>query len=70
MIVGLAIDLGVPPADAIGVEDDVAMLGLTADDNSVGLQLDDLSGRFAVGSFQECHALRLHTRHSRHGPFS
>ena len=70
MIVALTIDFGVPATDAIGVEDDVAMLGRTADDDSIGLQLDDLPGRFAVGSFQKCHAVRLPTRNRRRGPFS
>ena len=69
-LLALAIDLGMPAADAVGVEDDVAMLGRTADDDSIGLQLDDLPGGIAVGSFQECHALRLPTRNRRRGPFS
>ena len=55
VLLALAIDLGMPAADAVGVEDDVAMLGRPADDDSIWLQLDDLPGRLAVGSFQECH---------------
>ncbi len=55
-ILALAIDLGMPAADAVGVEDDVAMLGRPADDDSIRLQLDDLPGGLAVGSFQECHS--------------
>ena len=58
----LAIDLGVPAADAVGIEHDVAMLGGPADDDPLRLQLDDLPGGFAVGPFQECHAPRLPTR--------
>ena len=59
VLLGLPIDLGMPAADAVGVEDDVAMLGRPADDDPIWLQLDDLPGRLAVGSFQECHAGRL-----------
>ncbi len=70
IIFALAIDLGMPAADAVGVEDDVAMLGRPADDDSIGLQLDDLPGRLAVGSFQKCHAGRLPPRNRRRGPFS
>ena len=48
-----------PAADAVGVENDVAMLGRPADDDPIRLQLDDLPGRLAVGAFQKCHAGRL-----------
>ncbi len=41
MVVGFAIDFGVPAADTHGIEDDVAILGRTADDDAILLQLDN-----------------------------
>ena len=55
-VFAFAIDLGMPAADAVGVQNDVAMLGRAADDDPIRLELDDLPGRLAVGTFQKCHA--------------
>ena len=54
-VVPLAVDLGVPAADAVGVEHDVAVLGRPADHGPILLQLDDLPDGLAVGTFQESH---------------
>ena len=43
-LLSLAVDLGMPAAHAVGIEHDVAVLGRSADDDPIRLQLDDLSG--------------------------
>ena len=54
-VVALLVDLGMPAADSVGIEDDVTVLGRPADHGLVVLQLDDLTDCLAVGALQESH---------------